>query len=205
MSHTAVISSSASSTFRFTPVTKSSTGTRRVPRTDAHSTSAPSTHERRERVTGRRRSAEVAADRAAVANLRRTDRARRLGERGQHAAQLSVLDLGIGKAGAEPERAAVAGEAAELSHLVQVQHLAGRSRSKLSATITSVPPWIGLAPGWSALRRSASSSVVGVRTSTERRVRFSHHGRSPFSPPLRAFVGLWRVARRSWQGRRESR
>ena len=43
-------------------------------------------HERRQRVAGRRRGAEVAADRAAVADLRRADRARRLGERRQQLA-----------------------------------------------------------------------------------------------------------------------
>src|SRR4051794_18842786 len=36
--------------------------------------------------------------------------------------------------------------------------------------MTSVPPWIGTAPGTSAFSRSASSSVRGVSTSTARRV-----------------------------------
>src|SRR5438128_4392411 len=48
----------------------------------------------------------------------------------------------------------------------------GRERSKLSATITSVPPWMGSASGCSAFSRSASSSPRGVRTSTRRTVRF---------------------------------
>ena len=47
-------------------------------------------------------------------------------------------------------------------------------RSKLSATITSVPPWIGRASGRSAFTRSASASERGVRTSTRGTVRFSH-------------------------------
>src|SRR5205085_4139118 len=48
----------------------------------------------------------------------------------------------------------------------------GRARSKLSSTITSVPPWIGTTSGRSAFRRSASSSVRGVSTSTgEKRTR----------------------------------
>src|SRR5256714_146426 len=38
--------------------------------------------------------------------------------------------------------------------------------SKLSSTITSVPPWIGTASGRSAFRRSASSSERGASTST---------------------------------------
>src|SRR3954469_10745657 len=41
----------------------------------------------------------------------------------------------------------------------------GRARSKLSSTMTSVPPWIGTASGRSAFRRRASSSDRGVRTS----------------------------------------
>src|SRR3954453_11065132 len=44
--------------------------------------------------------------------------------------------------------------------------VAGRGRSKLSSTITSVPPWIGTASGRSAFSASASSSPRGVRTST---------------------------------------
>src|SRR4051812_6422899 len=42
----------------------------------------------------------------------------------------------------------------------------GRARSKLSSTITSVPPWIGTASGRSAFSASASSRLGGVRTST---------------------------------------
>src|SRR4029453_17367993 len=50
----------------------------------------------------------------------------------------------------------------------------GRSRSKLSATMTSVPPAIGTASGRSAFSRSASSSECGLRTSTASSVvRFS--------------------------------
>jgi hypothetical protein len=43
----------------------------------------PLDEQRRQRVTGGRRGAEVAADRATVADLRRPDRPRRLRERGQ--------------------------------------------------------------------------------------------------------------------------
>ncbi len=43
VTQTAAISSSGSSTFRFTPATNAATGTRRLPRTEMHSTSAPST------------------------------------------------------------------------------------------------------------------------------------------------------------------
>src|SRR3954453_18206903 len=53
---------------------------------------------------------------------------------------------------------------------LRFSNAAGRARSKLSSTMTSVPPWIGTAPGTSVFSRSASSSVRGVRTSTARRV-----------------------------------
>ena len=91
LTQTAVISSSGASALRLTPVTNSPTGTA--------ATRAPSTfdlgaldEERRQRVAGRRRGPEVAADRAAVADLRRADRPRRLGERRQQRRELAVLD-----------------------------------------------------------------------------------------------------------------
>src|SRR5712691_6775016 len=55
----------------------------------------------------------------------------------------------------------------------------GRPRSKLSSTIKSVPPWIGRASGCSAFRRNASSSERGLRTSTMRTV-----GSPAMSSPL---------------------
>ena len=45
--------------------------------------------------------------------------------------------------------------------------VSGRARSKLSATMTSVPPWMGTASGRSAFSASASSSDRGVRMSTD--------------------------------------
>ena len=87
----AVISSSGASAERFTPVTKSAIGTRRVPRTDAHSTSRTFDDERRQRVARRRRGGEVAADRAAVADLRRADGPRGLGQRGQQLGQPGAI------------------------------------------------------------------------------------------------------------------
>src|SRR5260221_6901688 len=53
-----------------------------------------------------------AADRAAVADLRRADRSRRLRECRQHVSQLAVLDLRVGQAGAEPQRPVLARPAA---------------------------------------------------------------------------------------------
>src|SRR5712691_180838 len=43
----------------------------------------------------------------------------------------------------------------------------GRPRSKLSSTIKSVPPWIGRESGCSAFSRNACSRVRGERTSTD--------------------------------------
>ena len=49
---------------------------------------------------------------------------------GSDVAELAVLDLGVGQARAEPERAVLAREAAQLAHLVQVQHLRRRDRGR---------------------------------------------------------------------------
>src|SRR5439155_19989661 len=49
---------------------------------------------------------------------------------------------------------------------LRLRRAAGRARSKLSSTITSVPPWMGTASGRSAFRRNASSRERGVNTST---------------------------------------
>ena len=111
---TAVISSSGASAFRFTPVTKSRD--RHAPRA-AHRRALDLRaldDERRQRVARRRRGREVAADRAAVADLRRADGARRLGERGQQLGQFRRHRLGVGQPGAEPQRAVVARPAAQL-------------------------------------------------------------------------------------------
>ena len=59
----------------------------------------------RQRVAGRRRGAEVAADRAAIADLRRADGARGLGQRGQRLGDLAPHRLGVGEPGSEHERA----------------------------------------------------------------------------------------------------
>ena len=91
VSQTAVISSSAASALRFTPVTNSESGIRREPRTDDALDLRVLDHERRERVAGRRGGGEVAADRAAVADLRRADGARGLGKRRQQLGQLAAI------------------------------------------------------------------------------------------------------------------
>ena len=80
---TAVISSSGSSAFRFGPEQEVPERQRRSPRRARSTTSRFGDQERRERVPGRGGGAEVAADRAAVADLRAADGARRLRERRQ--------------------------------------------------------------------------------------------------------------------------
>ena len=114
------ISSSGSSAFRLTPTRNSA---------ERHAPLAPDARDcdlgaldeqRRQRVARRRGGAEVAADRAAVADLRRAHRSRGLGQRGQLLRDGAVHRLGVGEARAEHERAVVAVEAAQLRHLVQV-------------------------------------------------------------------------------------
>ena len=81
--------------------------------------------QRRQRVSGGRRSAEVAAERAPVANLGRADRPRRFRERGQLGRELAVLDLGVGQACAEPKEAVLAGPTAELGNLPEIEDRVG--------------------------------------------------------------------------------
>ena len=167
-SETATISSSSASAFRFGADEElRRAATRRVPRTLASSTSRAVDEQRRQRVAGRRRGAEVAADRAAVADLRRADRARRLRERGQQLGERLLHRLGVGEA----RRRAAACRSRATSRAARPPRSgsgapAAGARSKLSATITSVPPWIGTASRRSAFSRSASSRLRGVRTST---------------------------------------
>ena len=80
--------------------------------------------ERRQRVARGRRGAEVPADRPAVADLRRPDGARGLGERRAALGELAHR-LGVRQPGAEPERPVLARPAAELVHLVQVEEHVG--------------------------------------------------------------------------------
>ena len=77
--------------------------------------------QRRQRVTGGRGGREVAAEGAAVADLRRADRPRRLGQRGQQLGELAGHRLGVGEPGAEAQRSVLARPASQLLDLVQVQ------------------------------------------------------------------------------------
>ena len=67
------------------------------------STTASSDQQRRVRVARGGGGAEIPADRAAVADLRRADRARGLGERGQELGELRLHRLGVRQARAEAE------------------------------------------------------------------------------------------------------
>ena len=136
-------------------------GTRRAGRaacraTLASSTSASLHQQRRERIAGRRRRAEVPADRARgcgsaasrpCATPRRAPAAPRRARRHR---------LRVRQPGAEPQRPVLARPAAELGDLVEVEdRRRACARSKLSATMTSVPPWIGTASGMLGLAARA--------------------------------------------------
>ena len=73
------------------------------------------------RVARGRGGAEVAADRAAVADLRRADRARRLGERGKQLGELRLHRLGVRQAGGEADGAVLARPALQLRDLGEVE------------------------------------------------------------------------------------
>ena len=128
-------------TLRLTPVKKSATGISRVPRTEATSTAAPEREQRRVAVAGRRGGAEVAADRAPVADLRR---ARPCGPPwpARAAARRSSSMIRRVRSPPAPSRtlAAAGAPVGELGDPVRSSRAAGRRRSKLSSTITSVPP-----------------------------------------------------------------
>ena len=127
VSRTAVTSSSGASAVRLTPSRNSSSGS------DAHAAHARELdlraldEERWQRVAGGRGSPEVAADRAPVADLRRADGARGLGERGQLVRERRRHRLGVGQGGAEAEAAVLPRPTAQLLELGQV-HERGRPR-----------------------------------------------------------------------------
>ena len=158
---TETISSSGSSAFFFTPRRNSASGS------DALAPDAGDLHlgvldeQRRQRVAGRRGGAEVAADRAAVADLRRADGARRLGQRGQRLGDGAVHRLRVGEAGAEDERAVLPAEAAQLAHLVEVDQ-----RRRPRAVEVELDEDVGAAldePGVGQLRLEAQRLVEAMR------------------------------------------
>ena len=85
--HAAAISSSGAAAFRFGPTRNSRSGSVRAPRDGRELDRRLLDEQRRQRVARRRGRPEVPAERAAVADLRRADRPRRLGERRQQRAR----------------------------------------------------------------------------------------------------------------------
>ena len=121
--------------------------------------------QRRMGVTGGRGGPEVAADRGAVADRRRADGAGGLGERGEDVLEL-VDDARVGDGGADAARRRSCDRCVASSGTAVRSRIAGgRALSKLSSTITSVPPAIGSASGWAARASRASASAVGRSTS----------------------------------------
>ena len=121
VSVTATISSSSASAFRFGPTRNSASGTVRRGAGLGQLDLGALDQEGRQRVTRGRGGAEVAADRAAVSNLRRADRARGLGQRRLELGELALHRLGVRQPGSEPQRAVLARPAAQLGDLVEVQ------------------------------------------------------------------------------------
>ena len=121
--------------------------------------------ERRQRVAGRRRGAEVAADRAAVADLRRADGSRRLRERRQRRPSSRIASVYVSDAA---RRSVPFSRRQPFSSATSFRFssASGRRRSKLSSTMTSVPPSIGSASGRSALSLAPRRAMRGLSTST---------------------------------------
>ena len=120
----------------------------------------------RQAVAGRRGGAEVAADRRPVADLRRADGPRGLGQR----AELGQLphDPRKGHPRADEHRAVSRRcHAASSATRERSSSAAGRIRPKLSSTISRCPPATGSASGWAAFSSSASSSVRGMKASIQ--------------------------------------
>ena len=121
--------------------------------------------ERRQRVACGRRGSEIPADRPAVADLRRADGARRLRERRQDRSRASPTTSVYVRPAPSRSVPFSRDQPRSSETSFRFRRTSGRAQSKLSATMTSVPPWIGSASGCSALSTRASSSERGVRTS----------------------------------------
>ena len=121
--------------------------------------------QRRQRVTGGGGGAEVAADRAAVADLRRADRPRRDAPGpGSPSPSSSIARVYVTPA---PIRSVPSSRSQRVSSRTRVRSsiASGRARPKFISTITSVPPHTGNASGWAALASSASAQLAGCRNS----------------------------------------
>ncbi len=178
---TRLISSSGSSALRFTPVKNSSTGMRRVPRTDSASTSAPADSSA---------GCESPAGEAAPRFPPTEPRLRIWGDPtvwaasarpGSSARRWSMIRV----YGTEAPSCTVSSPTSHSPSSpirFRSRRYSGRRWSKLISTMTSVPPAMGTAVGYSALAASASSQLAGRRksmrlTSSNRVVRWG--GRRP--------------------------
>ena len=126
---TATISSSGSSAFRFGPTRNSRSGTVREPRRRGELDLRAVDEQRRQRVPGGGSGAEVAADRAAVADLRPADRARGLGQREQRLGEPHRLRVGEPGSRAAASRSRATSPAARPPRSGSAAPAAARGRS----------------------------------------------------------------------------
>ena len=176
---TDVTSSSGASAVRFTPRRNSSSGSVRVPRTLASSTSARSA-----RSGGSASPAGEAVPRLPPI----VPRFRICGEptvrdasasAGSSAASGALIASVYVRAAPSLRASPSCDQPRSSASSARLTSASGLEWPKFSSTMTSVPPWIQRASGSSAFRRSASSSVRGVKTSTAE----DNHRRPHGCPP----------------------
>ena len=160
----AAISSSGARTDRFGPVKYSVTGTSRVPRTDASSTSASPA------------SSGGCASPAGEADPRFPPTVPRLRICGDPTVREAMASPGsrspsrsmrteYGTTAPTRSRPSTVSQPVSSAGRVTSSSAPGRVRSKLTSTMTSVPPAIGTASGRSAMAARASAQVAGRRKS----------------------------------------
>ena len=148
---------------RLGPTTSSSSDRPRRPACGGDDDAGVERGEHRESVAGRRGGAEIAPERAGVADLGGPDGARRLREAGQEVAELGSHELGVGDAGAEHDFAAFAPPSGELLTLRRHTTAGGRRWAKLTSTMKSVPPASSWASGYRSSASKASSKEPGEK------------------------------------------
>ena len=157
-------SSPGPSALRFGPVTKSSKGTVAVAIRAGHLDHRVERGQHRQGVAGGRGRAQVAADRAGVADLRRSDGAGGLGQGGHQPGQVGPQHLGVGHAGAQPQVAVDLPPPLQRGDGPQRRPPPSAAGIRLlTSTMKSVPPASGWASG-SDSAATASSIEVGSRT-----------------------------------------
>ena len=142
----------------------SSIGSRRVPRVEASSTSAPDAYSggsaspageeepRLPPIVPRLRICGEPTVREAIARP------------GSRSSSSSIARVYVTPAPTRTEPLSVS-QRVRSSTRVRSRIVSGRARPKLMSTITSVPPHSGSASGWAALASSASSQLAGCRSS----------------------------------------